>query len=343
MPLMKGPSKKAFKHNVEVEMRAHPDKRAQDLAIAYSVQRKAKHKKMAGGGMVNESAASEHRPMPEERDKDAKMVNHNSGKKPLVDADWTGRLTVMQAQKPSKTPLSRPKIAKGSTFSSIDRDLMDQEERLQSAMPPSSPKDQPKSEYNEDSADRQGPKVPDMQREHNNGRKPYFEGGVVSEKASEEDGVEHPAGLEEDDDQMRPAMDDYMSGHEQMLAEGGMAHEMDMQPEPEEEMEHHDSLASAVMARMKKASQHSNSSIDHEMYMADGGMVDLQDNNGDEQPNHEDDYSYDAIRKKTYFDDSQLGPQPMDSNEHGDEHEMESSDPHDMISKIRSKMKRKQF
>jgi len=52
VPLMKKASKKAFQHNVSVEMDAHPDKRKQDLAIAYSVQRQAKKKKMAEGGSV---------------------------------------------------------------------------------------------------------------------------------------------------------------------------------------------------------------------------------------------------------------------------------------------------
>ncbi len=36
-------------------MEAHPDKRAQNLAIAYSIKRKAQKKKMAEGGMVDDS------------------------------------------------------------------------------------------------------------------------------------------------------------------------------------------------------------------------------------------------------------------------------------------------
>lgn len=52
MPLIKKPSKKALKHNIEVEMDAHPEHREQDLAIAYNVQRQARKKKMAMGGMI---------------------------------------------------------------------------------------------------------------------------------------------------------------------------------------------------------------------------------------------------------------------------------------------------
>lgn len=55
MPLMHGKSKKAFEHNVKTEMDAHPgaEHRAQNLAIAYAMKRKAK-KKMADGGSVTE-------------------------------------------------------------------------------------------------------------------------------------------------------------------------------------------------------------------------------------------------------------------------------------------------
>lgn len=53
MPLFKSKSKKAFEHNVKEEMDAHPGKehRAQNLAIAYAVKRKAAQK-MAEGGDV---------------------------------------------------------------------------------------------------------------------------------------------------------------------------------------------------------------------------------------------------------------------------------------------------
>lgn len=52
MPLMKSPSKKAFKKNVETEMKSgKPQKQA--LAIAYETQRATRKKKMWGGGDVD--------------------------------------------------------------------------------------------------------------------------------------------------------------------------------------------------------------------------------------------------------------------------------------------------
>jgi len=71
---------------------------------------------------------------------------------------------------------------------------------------------------------------------------------------------------------------------------------------------------------------------------SDGG-VDLQDSNGDEWLNREDDMSFDAARKKTYYDDDQLDDQPEDSNEHG--HDLPDEDEHDMVDQIRAKMKSK--
>lgn len=52
MPLMHKESQKAFKHNVKEEMEAHPGKshRAQNLAIAYAVQKKARKEHEAMGG-----------------------------------------------------------------------------------------------------------------------------------------------------------------------------------------------------------------------------------------------------------------------------------------------------
>lgn len=83
------------------------------------------------------------------------------------------------------------------------------------------------------------------------------------------------------------------------------------------------SVADAIMAKRKR--------------MAEGGEADLQDSNGDEHLNYEDDLSFDAARKKTYYDLDQLEKQPHDSNEHGDDID---SDEHDMVSSIRRKMKK---
>lgn len=68
MPLIKSASKKAFKHNVKEEMDAHPDEPKRDLAIAYSMKKKAK--KMAMGGEVGEQSDAHEEQMmhqPEDR------------------------------------------------------------------------------------------------------------------------------------------------------------------------------------------------------------------------------------------------------------------------------------
>lgn len=60
MPLIKGKSKKAFSKNVETEMHAGKPQ-DQALAIAYSMKRRAA-KKMAQGGMIEDSELQESHP-----------------------------------------------------------------------------------------------------------------------------------------------------------------------------------------------------------------------------------------------------------------------------------------
>lgn len=137
------------------------------------------------------------------------------------------------------------------------------------------------------------------------------------------------------DDERLP-MDEYMADH---FAEGGMA----------EDDKHYDSVSEAIMARKRR-----------EKMMADGGMVDLSEN-ADEEPNNEDQMSFEALRKENYSESAGLEhlDQPEDSNLHGhelsdeDEHDgarsmrhdfpersaEESSDGDDMVSSIRKRMK----
>lgn len=60
MPLIKSASKKVLQKNIDIEMESNPSPkdRAQNLAIAYSVKRQAKRKKMADGGMVKPGTPS---------------------------------------------------------------------------------------------------------------------------------------------------------------------------------------------------------------------------------------------------------------------------------------------
>lgn len=58
MPLVHGKSQKAFEKNVKTEMEAHPGKehRAQNLAVAYAIKRKAQHHKAMGGDAAMEES-----------------------------------------------------------------------------------------------------------------------------------------------------------------------------------------------------------------------------------------------------------------------------------------------
>lgn len=127
--------------------------------------------------------------------------------------------------------------------------------------------------------------------------------------ADRQDGAVDPEPRKPDD--FRPPEDQYMADR---FAKGG---EVDS---------HYDSIADAIMRKKK---------------MADGGEVDIN-SNAEETPSTLspfDDDNSDAVLKELY-DDDQIGPQPEDSNEIGDEREDEESDKFDMVSAIRKKMKK---
>ncbi len=178
MPLHNSKSKKAFKENVETEME-HGKPQKQSLAIAFSVKRKAKKKKMAEGGVAyrNDSAITEQRPMPEERDNDSRMVSRNSGNKaPQPHDSFLNDDTSEQARRSGTWPLKHPKMVPTNAFSVKLRS--DEDDLMQSASPgPYS--EQPREDRNEQGPNRQGRRVPDMQKEHSTGRKPYAKGGSV--------------------------------------------------------------------------------------------------------------------------------------------------------------------
>lgn len=342
MPLIKSKSKKALQKNIEMEMDSNPapEDKAQNLAIAYAVKRKAAKKKMANGGMVNESAASENRPMPEEADKDSKMVSRNSGNKPAKNDSWTSSVTVEQAQRPSKTRLSQPKMAPiTGPFSVRNRDMHEDEANMMDRMPADNYGNQPDKRDDEMDAKKMG-SDPDMAKEHSNGRKPYAKGGMINKAVSmssaEEDRVEHPAGLEEDNDQMAPSESEIMADH---FAEGG-------EVDNEDEIEHAASIAAAIMAKRRK------------MMMAEGGEIlshgsmDSDDSdqadlsrNADEDANEEDQASFSALRKENYSESAGLDllDSPRDSAQHGDmrEDNEENIYDSDIVSAIRRKMKMK--
>lgn len=152
--------------------------------------------------------------------------------------------------------------------------------------------------------------------------KQFAKGGMINEEVSmdmaENDELEHPAGLEMDNDMMKPSDEEIMANH---FAEGGEVLEDDdeMQPEPEAEDEDHASIAAAIMSKRAK--------------FAAGGMVDI-DSNNEEQSNMY--YKLNRAALKENFDsDMDSVSQPMDSNEHGDSID---ADEHDRISIMRRKM-----
>lgn len=368
MPLIPSKSKKAFSKNVETEME-HGKPQKQSLAIAFNVKRKAGKKKYAEGGKVNESAASEHRPMPEEKDKDAAMVSRNSGDKAPKQDSWVGQPTTAQAQSNNGRmvkPIKRPSMVPSNAFSTR---MYGEEADLEMSAKPGPYGEQPPKHDDEEGPDRQGPSTPDLKL------KRMAKGGMINDEVSmhdaEEDMVEHPAGLEEDDDQMRPSEDEYMAGH---FAKGGI---IDQEParedkgwgavilkadggevtkrrdslnseEPihdkeyhsdEEALDHHMSMAAAIMAKKRMMAKGGEILSHDSIYSDDSDQVDLS-RNADEDANEEDQTSFNALRKENYSESEGLKQldSPSDSNEDGREIE---HDKHGMLDEIRSRMKRR--
>ena len=119
----------------------------------------------------------------------------------------------------------------------------------------------------------------------------------------------------------------FKPGHEKVL-DAKMEHHVDEDDRTPEDMEmlaEGGSIAEMIRAKRKRK------------MMADGGEVDLKWN-GKEHLNEEDDLSFDAGRKDRIMgEDLDKIKQPMDSNEHADK--LSDEDAHDMISKIRARMK----
>ena len=135
-------------------------------------------------------------------------------------------------------------------------------------------------------------------------KKKMARGGMVEQDRMAAD-ASAPATPMRKPDNRRLPMDEYMAPK---MADGG-----EVAPR---------SISEAIMRKRK-------------MMMAEGGEVDLDCYEDPANPNGYDDENMDAVMKELY-DDYQIGPEPMDSNEHGDDIE---SDKHDMVSMIRRKMR----
>jgi hypothetical protein len=205
---------------------------------------------------------------------------------------------------------------------------------------------------------------------------------MIEDAPTMDEGADHARMLDEEDQDMMGSDPDMAKPHSapKSYADGGMAqyddamdhidHEMEYnpasgkftksggmkRPEDEYEEEHHDSIAAAIMAKEAKERMDSDSDDDRMAMMANGGILshdsiysddsDMADmsRNHDEDANEEDQLSFNALRKENYNSSNLDVDQPMDSNEMGDDEEMDSHDKHDMVSKImRSMKKQRQF
>lgn len=417
-------SKAAFEHNIKAEMNAGKPQ-DQSLAIAYSIKRKGKKKaaggsvesgskdmNMAEGGMAykNDSAKTQERPMPEERDNDSEMVSRNSGNKPAKQDSWIDRPDKKQAGMGKIFPLKYPKMVPSDAFSSR---LRDEENDLERSASPGPYGKQPPRQDDEEGPDRQGPQVRDNEAQHSNGRKAYAKGGEMrpdnsgvelmeqldeahlmdEESPSEDEGYEDAMSRNEESPNRQgprvPDMEDEHSTGKKAYASGGSVRsgsrdmdyaeggdiqyrdamdyddDMDMNPahgkysaddsedQPDDEsIEHDASVAGEIMAKRRKYSRggeimeesEPNLSADSMETHEDEDQVDLS-RNADEDQNMEDQASFDALKKENYSESDGLKKlnQPDDSNLKGDDEESDSENEHDgsLVDQIRRKMKQR--
>lgn len=298
MPLMQGRSKKAMSENIKTEMDAGKPQK-QSIAIAYSVAKKNKKKKMAFGGKAEATGEPAFPPIKkiEGPSESEFMSNHatDGGTPPRHEDD----------ERLPESETMADHFAKGGTAYYADGGQVN-----------------PK-EYGGKAEDDMEPPVP--------GRKSDDKRFPEDEYMSTDKWSKGSAPARKPDDK-RPPEDEYMADH---FAEGGEAEG------------HYDSVSDAIMSKKRKK-------------YADGGMVDLNEN-AEEEPNNEDDMSFEALKKENYSEEAGLEHMgsPEDSNEHGrelhdaDEHSKESefhegekfherdADDTDMLNAIMRKMRAK--
>jgi hypothetical protein len=145
-------------------------KREHEDIMGQQRQIKPKLQGLAEGGSV--SAKTEKRPMPNDSHNDSDETRRNKGNKAPGQDSWTDNVTIKQAQKPSITKLSQPKMVGSDVFSVRNRDMHADEADLQGRIPPESDLAQPVSRDDEQDAKKMG-KGPDMAAQHDNGKPPY--------------------------------------------------------------------------------------------------------------------------------------------------------------------------
>lgn len=345
--IIHGASPKSFKHNVEHEMDKHPGKshRAQDLAVAYSVQKEAKKKRMAQGGDVEKGKHADNHAYNYDDTQSAKGVNkvapvYNQTENRMEHGNSEGGLPAKRAYGPSKAAkrhheetlselrsMPKPKLEGLARGGEVEHDHKELERKM-SMRQPKHAKLSPKKHANilhgktfkvrshdeEDEMPKmaEGGKVQDDmgsedERLAEHDRPSHEDPSVVSEEmgAKPEEDGEHVPAAHED--LSGPPEDEYMADHDQLLAHGGEAH----------------SIVDRIMQRRR---------------MAEGGQVDI-DENEEEQPNEFYEQN-EAAMKENYdeaMDDIDEGHSP--SIDDPEESREENEDDADMISQIRRRMK----
>jgi hypothetical protein len=350
---MQSSSKKAFKKNVETEMDANPgkDKRSQNLAIAYSVQRKNKKtKKMAYGG----KAENDNNPGTPA----AKPDNRRLNKDDYMSGDWAGGPDLVR--KPDDQ--QRPKSAYLDTNDWSDGEKPSRKPFADGGTVTSKPNTPRPSQMSTESKDlndraaRQGmthEQMAEMYEQEAAKHRMYANGGIVDEDGSQaqQDGYPGtPAAKPDDDRRPKSAYIDTDQWSDDELpsrkpfAKGGMVRGDHNARLSDRDEARSTSMPSQKMpslnpSELMTAQQRANATAEAVMKsrkknMDDGGEVDIQANGDEEGSSPYDDMNADAVENGEY-DDSQLSDQPMDSNQTGDDIE---SDVHDLVDTIRKKL-----
>lgn len=304
MPLIKGRSKKSFEKNLKTELSEGKPK-DQSLAIAYSIKRKSPKKMAEGGRITADSSDSD----------ELDMIKGKASPSGLpMSAKSEGMPTVDSITPEELQMIHRHRMAQGGMVPNF--------------------KDEGMASIDSDQ-DQHGSEMLDSHPTMGRKEKDWTADGHTTIDDANDDRDEHMiSGNRPGRSQVpraatsRPSADDSRTDRdEDMLNQkppraGGWSGSLDEDEAEKDDYNTDFDLVSHIMKKRKK--------------FAEGGMVDLQ-KNANEEKNNEDDLSYDAIRKDTYYDNDQLSKQPMDSNEHGDE--LSDEDSHDMVGQIRKRMK----
>ncbi len=359
MPLSKGTSKKAFGKNVEIEME-HGKPQKQALAIAFSVQRQNKKKKMAEGGKVRDqydtSVYKSH-------------LERTDRRSPAKKAAAVNQTVSFKGSEADGEPKGIHPGAKDNYSSPAMREYMSSKSPSGSATPQSSDEHAPNKKAFSGQRYAGGGKVDNAGQYGRKSEadaepmslKPGATGHYMADKKEnyankDWTGADGKPGSTPMHSFEGPAHDEYMANHMQMLAAGGKVacehcsgkgyedehsqgnyeHFLDEEESEVEESDHDHSLADKVFNRKKFASGGSVEDIDDPFDHGEG-ISDFQE----EGPSVRQKYNMNA-RNYNAGDDRQISKQPMDSNEDGDEREDDSENIHDMdlVDRIRAKKKK---